>query len=115
MIVSIQFCLSNLPISVLTSDLTGNVYIRYRNEEDAQRARNSFNSRWYGGLPVYCDLSPVTDFKEACCRQHETNECRRGGDCNFIHARLPSPELQRELELGQRKYIEEQRSRRSAW
>lgn len=40
----------------------------------------------------------MTDFKEACCRQNETNECNRGGFCNFMHLRYPSPALLKELQ-----------------
>ena len=29
------------------------------------------NQRWFGGRPVHAELSPVTDFREACCRQYE--------------------------------------------
>ena len=32
---------------------------------------NDVNNRWFNGRPVSCDLSPVTDFREACCRQYE--------------------------------------------
>lgn len=85
--------------------LMGNVYIRFRYEEDAQKALDSFSSRWYAKRPVYCELSPVTDFREACCRQHETNDCERGGHCNFIHAKRPPKALLRELELSQKKYL----------
>jgi hypothetical protein len=36
------------------------------------------------GRPIWAELSPVTDFGEACCRQYETTECVRGGFCNFM-------------------------------
>lgn len=84
---------------MILKDLIGNVYCRFKYEEDAQRACDSFNSRWYGGRPVYAELSPVTDFREACCRQHDTKECGRGGFCNFIHSKKPSPELLNDLEI----------------
>ena len=29
------------------------------------------NQRWFGGRPIYAELSPVTDFREACCRELE--------------------------------------------
>lgn len=29
------------------------------------------NNRWFNGQPVHSELSPVTDFREACCRQYE--------------------------------------------
>jgi hypothetical protein len=31
----------------------------------------------FGGRPIYAELTPVTDFREACCRQYETGECTR--------------------------------------
>jgi len=86
--------------------LIGNVYARFKYEEDAQKACDDFNGRWYAGRPIYCELSPVTDFREACCRQHDTHECVRGGFCNFIHAKKVSPGLMRELEAGQKKYLQ---------
>ncbi|EEB05226.1 U2AF small subunit [Schizosaccharomyces japonicus yFS275] len=85
--------------------LIGNVYVRFKYEESAQNAIDDLNSRWYSQKPVYAELSPVTDFREACCRQHETSECGRGGLCNFMHAKKPSPHLIRELMAAQRKYL----------
>ncbi|PKI83550.1 hypothetical protein MVES1_002620 [Malassezia vespertilionis] len=77
--------------------LIGNVYARYETEEDAQRAVDRLNNRWFNERPLFAELSPVSDFREARCRQNETNECNRGGLCNFMHLRLPSPALAREL------------------
>jgi splicing factor U2AF 35 kDa subunit len=57
--------------------------------------------RHHLGRPLYAELSPVTDFREACCRQNENGECNRGGFCNFMHLRLPSKELVRQLRHGQ--------------
>lgn len=37
------------------------------------------------GRPILVDFSPVTDFREATCRQYEENTCNRGGYCNFMH------------------------------
>jgi len=37
------------------------------------------------GRPIIVDFSPVTDFREATCRQYEENTCNRGGYCNFMH------------------------------
>lgn len=37
------------------------------------------------GRPIIVDFSPVTDFREATCRQYEENICNRGGYCNFMH------------------------------
>ena len=43
--------------------------------------------RYYAGRPIVCEFSPVTDFREATCRQYEENTCTRGGYCNFMHLR----------------------------
>ena len=86
------------------SDLIGNVYARFKYEDSAQKACDALNSRWYAARPIYCELSPVTDFREACCRLNSGEGCVRGGFCNFIHRKEPSPELERELELGTKKW-----------
>ena len=54
----------------LGDHLVGNVYIKFRREEDAARAVADLNNRWFGGRPIYAELSPVTDFREACCRKY---------------------------------------------
>lgn len=36
------------------------------------------------GRPIIAEFSPVTDFREATCRQYEENTCARGGYCNFM-------------------------------
>ena len=35
--------------------------------------------RFYEGRPIQVEFSPVTDFREATCRQYEENTCTRGG------------------------------------
>ena len=81
--------------------------MRFKYEEDSQQACNDLNTRWYAGRPVYCELSPVTDFREACCRLNSGDGCVRGGFCNFIHRKNPSAELGRDLDLSMRKWIKE--------
>jgi splicing factor U2AF subunit len=94
----------------LGDHLVGNVYIKFRREEDAEKAVNELNNRWFGGRPIYAELSPVTDFREACCRQYELGECTRGGFCNFMHLKPISRELRREL-YGRRRRKSRSRSR----
>ncbi|CAG8458478.1 15735_t:CDS:2 [Acaulospora morrowiae] len=89
--------------------LIGNVYARFRYEEDAQKAVDNLNQRFYAGRPIYAELSPVTDFREACCRQNENAECTRGGFCNFMHLKEVSRYLKKELFAAQRNYLREQR------
>ncbi len=86
-------------------DLIGNVYARFKYEDSAQTACDALNSRWYAARPIYCELSPVTDFREACCRLNSGEGCVRGGFCNFIHRKEPSAELDRELELATKKWL----------
>lgn len=86
-------------------DLIGNVYARFKYEESAQQACDALNSRWYAGRPIYCELSPVTDFREACCRLNSGEGCVRGGFCNFIHRKDPSEELDRDLTLSTKKWL----------
>ncbi|UZO15064.1 uncharacterized protein OCT59_006500 [Rhizophagus irregularis] len=78
-------------------------------EEDAQKAVDNLNQRFYAGRPIYAELSPVTDFREACCRQNENAECTRGGFCNFMHLKEVSRYLKKELFAAQRNFLREQR------
>ncbi|PKU41764.1 cystathionine beta-synthase-like isoform x1 [Limosa lapponica baueri] len=79
----------------LGDHLVGNVYVKFRREEDAEKAVIDLNNRWFNGQPIHAELSPVTDFREACCRQYEMGECTRGGFCNFMHLKPISRELRR--------------------
>jgi len=81
----------------LGDHLVGNVYVKFKREEDADKAVKDLNNRWFGGRPVYAELTPVTDFREACCRQYETGECTRSGFCNFMHLKPISRKLRSEL------------------
>lgn len=85
--------------------LIGNVYIRFRNEEAAGKAAEELNKRWYAGRPVFAELSPVTDFRESCCRQYENGECNRGGYCNFMHIKYPTRDLKKELWASQQESL----------
>uniref|UniRef100_A0A2R9CI19 C3H1-type domain-containing protein n=1 Tax=Pan paniscus TaxID=9597 RepID=A0A2R9CI19_PANPA len=65
--------------------------------EDVEKAVIDLYNRWFNGQPIHTELSPVTDFREACCSQYEMGECTRGGFCNFMHLKPISRELRREL------------------
>lgn len=76
----------NLNVCDNVSDhMVGNVYIKFRDEESAARCLQGLQGRFYAGRPVNAEFSPVTDFREATCRQYEENTCNRGGYCNFMH------------------------------
>jgi len=81
----------------LSEHLAGNTYVKFRYEEDSEKAETELNNRWFNGKPIYAELSPVTDFHEACCRQYQMGECPRGGFCNFMHLKPISNSLRRKL------------------
>ncbi|OMO90235.1 hypothetical protein COLO4_19287 [Corchorus olitorius] len=81
----------------LADHMVGNVYVQFREEEHAANALRNLTGRFYSGRPIIVDFSPVTDFREATCRQYEENTCNRGGLCNFMHLKTISRELRRRL------------------
>ncbi|WZN67118.1 small subunit of splicing factor U2af [Chloropicon roscoffensis] len=82
----------------LAAHLCGNVYACFREEEAASGALAALNGRYYLGRPIVAELSPVTNFSEACCREFmETGRCSRGTMCNFLHLKMVGKRLYREL------------------
>ncbi|GLT63820.1 hypothetical protein SLA2020_363540 [Shorea laevis] len=81
----------------LADHMVGNVYVQFREEEHAANALRNLSGRFYDGRPIIVDFSPVTDFREATCRQYEENTCNRGGYCNFMHLKRIGRELRRQL------------------
>ncbi|RLN69427.1 hypothetical protein BBJ28_00016538 [Nothophytophthora sp. Chile5] len=82
----------------LGDHLVGNVYAKFEDEEHAAAAQKALYGRFYGGRPLVCEFSPVTDFREARCRQFDEGTCNRGGYCNFMHIKTVPRSMQRELE-----------------
>ncbi|XP_002971319.2 splicing factor U2af small subunit B [Selaginella moellendorffii] len=95
----------------LADHMVGNVYVQFREEEEAAAALKALSGRFYAGRPIIVDFSPVTDFREATCRQYEENTCNRGGYCNFMHLRRIGRELRRRLFGGYRRRGGRSRSR----
>lgn len=81
----------------LADHMVGNVYVQFKEEEQAAAALQALQGRFYCGRPIIVDFSPVTDFREATCRQFEENNCNRGGYCNFMHVKKIGRELRRRL------------------
>eukprot|EP01018_Ginkgo_biloba_P034389 Gb_34576 [translate_table: standard] len=81
----------------LADHMVGNVYAQFREEEQAAAALQALQGRFYAGRPIIVDFSPVTDFREATCRQYEENACNRGGYCNFMHVKSINKDLRRKL------------------
>ncbi|KAG2686484.1 hypothetical protein I3760_09G007500 [Carya illinoinensis] len=95
----------------LADHMVGNVYVQFREEEDASNALRNLTGRFYSGRPIIVDFSPVTDFREATCRQYEENVCNRGGYCNFMHLKKIGKELRRKLFGRNRRRHSHSRSR----
>ena len=61
------------------------MYVKYRQEEEAADALKALHGRFYSGSSVQAEFSPVTEFREARCRQFDETGCGRGPWCNFMH------------------------------
>ncbi|KAM7253265.1 hypothetical protein ACFE04_025883 [Oxalis oulophora] len=81
----------------LADHMIGNVYAQFKEEDHAAAALAALQGRFYSGRPIIADFSPVTDFREATCRQYEENNCNRGGYCNFMHVKQIGRELRKKL------------------
>ncbi|KAF3325544.1 splicing factor U2af small subunit B-like protein [Carex littledalei] len=86
----------------LADHMIGNVYVQFREEDQAAAALRALQGRFYSGRQMIVDFSPVTDFREATCRQFEENCCNRGGYCNFMHVKQIGKEMRRRLHRGGR-------------
>ncbi|XP_019172023.1 PREDICTED: splicing factor U2af small subunit B-like [Ipomoea nil] len=94
----------------LADHMIGNVYAQFKEEDHAAAALQALQGRFYSGRPIIADFSPVTDFREATCRQYEENSCNRGGYCNFMHVKMIGRELRRKL-FGRYRRFRKSRSR----
>lgn len=66
---TLQF--SSFPLSLSLSPR------QFMDEDDADSALKGLMGRWYAGRPIMCEFSPVTDFREARCRQFDEGTCSR--------------------------------------
>ena len=92
--------------------MVGNVYCKFADEEHSDAALKALFGRFYAGRPLVCEFSPVTDFREARCRQYDEAVCTRGGYCNFMHIRTPSRSLRKDLEKRYKKKWRKAREKR---
>eukprot|EP00835_Amoeboradix_gromovi_P000772 NODE_29_length_33183_cov_0.333666.p6 type:complete len:337 gc:universal NODE_29_length_33183_cov_0.333666:22642-21632(-) len=81
--------------------LIGNVFCKYRFDEDAKKAQQALDNRYYAARPIYAELSPVVSFRDALCKQHDDGLCARGKMCNFMHLKRPTLQLLKELKDAQ--------------
>lgn len=86
----------------------GNVLVKFKDEKVAAKCVVECNDRWYNGKPIFCELSTVTHFEDAICKEFNTkNTCARGDQCNLIHQRKIDPELRRSIFASQKAYLKE--------
>ena len=81
----------------LGDHLVGNVYVKYRDEEEAEKCQAALKGRFYAGNLLVPEYSPVTEFREARCRQFDEGTCGRGAYCNFMHIKKVPRSLVRDL------------------
>ncbi|PIA44423.1 hypothetical protein AQUCO_01700192v1 [Aquilegia coerulea] len=81
----------------LADHIVGNVYVLFKEADQAAAALQALQGRFYSGRPIIADFSVVTDFFDATCRLFDENNCNRGGYCNFMHVKQIGPELARTL------------------
>ena len=77
--------------------MIGNVYVKFQDESQAEQAMKNMNGRYYAGKMINAEFSPVTDFREAKCRQYNEGTCERGGFCNFMHPKPVDRSLKKQL------------------
>ena len=77
--------------------MIGNVYVKFQDENQADKAMKGMNGRYYAGKMINAEFSPVTDFREAKCRQYNEGTCERGGFCNFMHPKPVDRSLKKQL------------------
>ena len=99
----------------LGDHMIGHVYCKFEDEEEAADALNIMSGRFYDGKQMSVEYSPVTDFREARCRDFDEGSCARGGFCNFMHIK-PVPNclirsLAEDCEYERRKEEDRRRGR----
>ena len=55
--------------------MIGNVYTKFVTEDQAAAAMAALNGRYYAGKVIVAEYSPLTDFREAKCRQYTEGQC----------------------------------------
>lgn len=83
----------------LGDHMIGHVYAKFSDEEEAADALQILNGRYYDGRKMEVEYSPVTDFREARCRDFDEDTCSRGGFCNFMHIKPVPMCLVRSLDM----------------
>ncbi|CAF1049930.1 unnamed protein product [Brachionus calyciflorus] len=65
--------------------LRGNVYVQFENENQARKAYEELNGRYYAGKKIFCYFSHVKNWKDAVCSRFQRNKCDKKYECNYMH------------------------------
>ena len=84
--------------------MIGHLYVKFTDEEEAADALEQLQGRYYDGILLDVEYSPVTDFREARCRDFDEGTCSRSGFCNFLHCKPVPDALIRSLEDDAEEY-----------
>ncbi|KAH9599096.1 zinc finger protein [Trypanosoma melophagium] len=91
-------------VSNLGDHLLGNVYIRFEDPADAANIVRELKAKKLNEIIILPELSPVTNFTDACCKEDLEGKCGRGPQCNYLHIIKVSRKLMDKLEKEQAKY-----------
>ncbi|EPY37211.1 splicing factor U2AF 35 kDa subunit [Strigomonas culicis] len=94
-------------VSNLGDHLLGNVYIRFEDPDGPQvaaRIVKDLRAKQLHDIVVLPELSPVTNFVEACCKEDVEGACVRGDQCNYLHIVKVTRKMKEKLEKEQDKY-----------
>lgn len=91
-------------VSNLGDHLLGNVYIRFEETADACRIVRDLKAKKLNEVILLPELSPVTNFADACCKEDLEGKCGRGAQCNYLHIIKVSRKLMERLEKEQARY-----------
>ncbi|KAG8347118.1 U2 splicing auxiliary factor [Trypanosoma vivax] len=91
-------------VSNLGDHLLGNVYIRFEESSDAARIVRELKAKKLNEIILLPEISPVTNFADACCKEDLEGKCERGTQCNYLHIMKVSRKLMDKLEKEQAKF-----------
>lgn len=98
--------------------LIGHTYCKFESEEEAADCLQVMHGRYYDGRLIMAEYSPVTDFREARCRDFDDESCQRGGYCNFLHVKpIPFPllrSLEEDADMDRREVARKESEERAA-
>jgi splicing factor U2AF 35 kDa subunit len=89
-------------IDNLNEHLIGSVFVKFPSEKNAEK----FHANYIKKFPGQIEFSPLSDFREAKCKQFEENECARGAFCNFLHFKHIPRAVTRKLEKTSKSLVE---------